>query len=200
MIPAVILAGGKSTRMGGGHKCLLPLGGTTILSRIIETLRPQVKDMLLNVNGDTAPFTSFGLRIEPDTIGGAQGPLAGVLAGMLWSRRCYPEEAFLLSVPSDTPMLPPDLVARLSASLTQQKADLSIACSIDGIHPTIALWPVDLAERLEHDLMETNLRSVQDWAKQFRVALTRFEEGALANINTPAELKTLEWCQASRFA
>jgi molybdopterin-guanine dinucleotide biosynthesis protein A len=189
--PAVILAGGRSSRMGGGHKCLLPLDGKPILSRIIKTLTPQTKDMLLNANGDTAAFTSFGLRIEPDPIGGAQGPLAGLLAGMLWSRRSYPEEAYLLSVPSDTPMLPPDLVARLSASLAQQKADIAIASCSNGLHPTIGLWPVDLAHRLECDLMETNLRSVQGWAKQFRVALAHFDAGALTNINTPADMMAL---------
>ncbi|MET0667951.1 MAG: NTP transferase domain-containing protein [Methyloceanibacter sp.] len=36
-----MLAGGASTRMGGGDKCMLPLGGRPLLARIIERLRPE---------------------------------------------------------------------------------------------------------------------------------------------------------------
>ena len=47
----VILAGGKATRMGGGDKTLLPLGGQTILARIVARLHPQVDQMAINANG-----------------------------------------------------------------------------------------------------------------------------------------------------
>ncbi|MGB8711143.1 MAG: NTP transferase domain-containing protein, partial [Methyloceanibacter sp.] len=41
----IILAGGKSSRMGGGDKCLLPLGGRPILAHVIERLKPQVAEL-----------------------------------------------------------------------------------------------------------------------------------------------------------
>ena len=38
----VILAGGLATRMGGGDKALLQIGGQTLLQRVIHRLQPQV--------------------------------------------------------------------------------------------------------------------------------------------------------------
>jgi molybdopterin-guanine dinucleotide biosynthesis protein A len=190
--PAVILAGGKSSRMGRGDKCLLPLGGKLILTRIVETLAPQVSDILINANGDAGCFDRYGYAVEPDSIPGSQGPLAGLLTGMQWSRKRHPKAAYILSAPSDTPLLPTDLVTRLAEALTWRRADIAIAESEEGTHPTIGLWPVDLAAKLEFDLMETDVRSLHRWMHQFKVATARFESSALLNLNTPAELAACE--------
>lgn len=186
--PAVILAGGRSLRMGGGDKCLLPMQGKPLIAHILETLAPQTGDILINTNSDPGPFLKFGMPILPDAITGFQGPLAGLLTGMLWSRRRHPRQAYLLSVAGDGPFLPHDLVARLQDSLAGGQADIAIAACPQSSHPTIGLWPVDLAERLEHDLMETNIRSMLDWIGGFRVARTPFSSDVLLNVNTPAEL------------
>jgi molybdopterin-guanine dinucleotide biosynthesis protein A len=185
---AVILAGGRSSRMGGGDKCLLPLNGKPLIAHILDAVTPQSSDVLINTNSDPAPFLKFGQPVLPDAISGFQGPLAGILTGMLWSRKRHSRRVHLLTVASDAPFLPDDLVARLSHSLIQQRADIAIASSPEGTHPTIGLWPVDLAERLEHDLMEGSVRSVHQWISSFRVACAEFDSLALANINTPADL------------
>ena len=187
--PSVILAGGRSSRMGGGDKCLLPLGGKTLIARIIDAVAPQACDILINTNSDPAPFLPFGLPVLPDVITGFQGPLAGILTGMLWSRRRHPRQAYLLTVAGDVPFLPADLVLRLAKALYDQKADIAVAGCPRGVHPVIGLWPVDLAGRLQHDLMETMNRSVQDWLRPFRVARAEFESAALVNINTPGDFE-----------
>ncbi len=187
---AVILAGGRSLRMGGGDKCLLPMRGKPLIAHILETLAPQTGDVLINTNSDPGPFLKFGLPVLPDAIPGFQGPLAGLLTGMLWSRRRHPKQVYLLSVAGDVPFLPDDLVARLYEDLADGQADIAIAACPLASHPTIGLWPVDLAQRLEHDLMETNIRSMLDWIRGFRVARTSFPSDVLLNINTPAELES----------
>ena len=75
----VILAGGLASRMGGGDKGLLRLGGQTLLTRVIERLAPQVAELAINANGDAARFDGYALPILPDSIAGFAGPLAGVL-------------------------------------------------------------------------------------------------------------------------
>ena len=186
--PAVILAGGRSSRMGGGDKCLLPVSGKAMIAHVLAALGPQTGDILINTNSDPAPYLKFDLPVLPDVIPGFQGPLAGLLTGMLWSRRRYPRQAYILSAAGDVPYLPNDLVERLACRLADQKADIAIARCAQGAHPTIGLWPVDLAERLEYDLMETNIRSMREWSGQFREAEVTFASAALANINTPADL------------
>src|SRR4051812_50133744 len=71
--------------MGGGDKCLVPLGGRTLLERAIERLRPQVDELVLNANGDPERFAAFGLPVVADSVTGFAGPLAGVLAGLDWA-------------------------------------------------------------------------------------------------------------------
>jgi len=186
--PAVILAGGRSSRMGGGDKCLLPMNGKSLIAHVLAAIAPQTGDILINTNNDPAAYLKFGMPVLPDVIPGFQGPLAGLLTGMLWSRRRHPRQAYILSVAGDVPLLPPDLVAQLARNLTDQKADIAIARCTQGLHPTIGLWPVDLADRLEHDLMETALRAMREWSGQFRVAEVTFASASLININTPAEL------------
>jgi len=186
--PAVILAGGRSSRMGGGDKCLLPMNGKSLIAHVLAAVTPQTGDILINTNNDPAAYLKFGMPVLPDVIPGFQGPLAGLLTGMLWSRRRHPRQAYILSVAGDVPFLPPDLVAQLARNLSDQKADIAIARCAQGLHPTIGLWPVDLADRLEHDLMETALRAMREWSGQFRVAEVTFASASLININTPAEL------------
>ena len=81
-VVGVILAGGRSQRMGGGHKSLLSLGGDTLLEHVIKRTSPQVDRLILNINEDTALFEFVNLPFVKDTIDGFAGPLAGVLAGM----------------------------------------------------------------------------------------------------------------------
>lgn len=197
--PAVILAGGRSSRMGGGDKCLLPIAGKSLIAHILERIAPQTRDILINTNSDPAPFLKFGLPVLPDAVPGFQGPLAGLLTGMRWSRRRHPRAAYLLSAASDVPFLPADLVESLSGALSQQHADIAIASCPLGTHPTIGLWPVDLADRLEQDLLRTPIRSMHRWMDQFRVAHASFASENLANINTPAELEVCRKQDARPF-
>src|SRR5215469_18907893 len=103
--------------MGGGDKALRMLGGTTLLERVIERLRPQVDALLLNANGDPARFARFALPVVPDSVPGFVGPLAGVLAGLDWAASYRPDCLYIVSVATDAPFLPIDLVARLAEGL-----------------------------------------------------------------------------------
>jgi MobA-like NTP transferase domain len=81
-ILGLLLAGGLSTRMGGGDKPLRTIGGRTILDHVLDRLSPQVGRIVINANGDPARFASWGHPVVLDTIEGFAGPLAGILAGM----------------------------------------------------------------------------------------------------------------------
>jgi molybdopterin-guanine dinucleotide biosynthesis protein A len=112
-IVGVLLAGGRSSRMGGGDKCLLRLSGRPLLAHAIERLRPQVETLVLNANGDPSRFASFGLRVVADSGEDFAGPLAGVLAGMEWAKAHQPDARCIVTAATDTPFFPAELVARL---------------------------------------------------------------------------------------
>ncbi|MHB1220045.1 MAG: molybdenum cofactor guanylyltransferase MobA, partial [Alphaproteobacteria bacterium] len=156
--------------MGGGDKCLRPLGGRPILTRVIARARPQVGALVLNANGDPARFAAFGLPVAPDPVEGFVGPLAGILAGLLWVRAHHPGVAWVASFPTDVPFFPADLVARLAAARAAQNADLACAESGGRVQPVFGLWPVALADVLHRDLADGRARKVDAWTARHRVA------------------------------
>ncbi|WP_438991565.1 molybdenum cofactor guanylyltransferase MobA [Lentibacter sp.] len=186
----VILAGGLATRMGGGDKCLLPLGGAPMLAGIIARLAPQVSDMALNANGDAVRFAGFGLPVVADSIEGFAGPLAGVLAGLDWAAGQGHES--IVTAAGDTPFFPQDLVARLLTATEGMDHPLALAATPDGRQPTFGLWPV----ALRHDLraaLTGGLRKVVIWTDTHGGQMAEFADaGAFFNINTPEDLATAE--------
>lgn len=194
-IAAVLLAGGLARRMGGGDKCLLELGGRTLLARAIERITPQVGQVILNANGDAARFGDIGLPVIADTIAGNAGPLAGVLSGMEWLRENAPDTPWLLTAPTDAPFLPADLVERLLAAA--KEAAVPIACAASGgrRHPPIALWDVALAEDLRRAMTEEEIRKVDLWTAHHGVVAVEWPSAPIDpffNINRPEDLTAAE--------
>ncbi len=189
---AVLLAGGLARRMGGGDKPLRRLGGRPLLDHVLDRVRPQVRAIALNANGDPARFAAWGLPVLPDTLPDNPGPLAGVLAGMRWA--AAGGAADVLSVPTDTPFLPADLAARLEQA--RRAAGVAIACAASGgrTHPVVALWPASLADALEAALL-AGMRKIDRWTAAQGVVSAIFDESGydpLLNVNSPDELQAAE--------
>jgi molybdopterin-guanine dinucleotide biosynthesis protein A len=190
----VILAGGQATRMGGGDKGLLVLGGKALLSHVIDRLEPQVGGLGLNANGDAARFERFGLPVLPDTIDGFAGPLAGVLAGLDWAAGQGADS--IVTAAADTPFFPCDLIPRLLLAGEGMSAPLVLAATPDAKrgsvrHPTFGLWPV----ALRHDLraaLQGGLRKVVLWSDRHGGREALFPVAGVDpffNVNTPEDLK-----------
>ena len=183
--PCVILAGGRSSRMGGGDKCLLPLDGKPMLAHVLERVSPQASAILINSNSSPELFAGFGWPVLPDVIDGFQGPLAGLLTGMRWAAQAG--AAHLLSVACDTPFLPLDLATRLGAGLS--RGDIAIARDTARSHPVIGLWPAALAPRLAHDMESNGIRGVHQWLRGLAVREVEFEAAQFRNLNTRDDLR-----------
>ena len=194
MKPAgVILAGGRSARMGGGDKFLLDLAGKPILQHVINRLAPQVSTLAINANGDALRLAKFDLPVIADSIGGFAGPLAGVLAGMDWAA----DNGFkqIVTVAADTPFFPKHLVVALRLGLEADQTLLAMATTPDNIrpfnrHPTFGLWDVSLREDLRQALHD-GLRKVVQWTNPqgcANVLFDGFEFDPFFNVNTPKDL------------
>ena len=195
LVNGVILAGGRGRRMGGKQKSFALLRGQTLIQHVVEHVRPQVNKLLLNINDDPPPFSSAGLPTQRDSCSGHLGPLAGILTGMEWTAREYPDVNYIFSAPVDCPFLPEDLVGKLLVAREEKQADLALATSAAQVHYTIGLWPVSQKDRLRSALLCGGIRRVETWAKRHSIVLVDYEFENIdpfANMNSPEELLLAE--------
>jgi len=196
-IAGVILAGGDARRMFpkspvGGDKGLAELGGQPMIAHVIGRIAPQVLHLVINANGDAQRYAHFHLDVVADAGQPAQGPLSGLLAAMVWAQRTSSDITAVATVSTDTPFIPGDLVARLSAAA---KGGPAIAASFDRLHPVIGLWPLSLRESMEEALAEQR-RSVEKFARQHEAVAVPFAPVTIGgetidpffNANTPEDL------------
>ncbi|MCG6858149.1 MAG: molybdenum cofactor guanylyltransferase MobA [Salaquimonas sp.] len=202
-ILGVILAGGLSRRManadkdqidkGQVDKALMELVGKPLVAHVRNRLAPQVANLILSTNGDPALFSGFGLPVQPDTIAGHAGPLAGILAGMRWAQANTPELHFIATAAVDTPFFPADCVARLARACASAENTIALAVSNGRRHPVFGLWPVALADDLDGFLRSGENNKVTRFAQRHRHVDVTFEtDGDLDpffNINTPQDFK-----------
>ncbi len=195
-VPALILAGGLSRRMGR-DKPSADLAGKPMIARVAERLRPQVGAMAINAPEGFA--AGIDLPLVPDTMAGHPGPLAGVLAGLRHAAAMTPGTPHLLTVPADTPFLPLDLVTRLE-SAAGAPDQIVLAASAGQVHPVVALWPLSLADDLEAWLADPGNRRLQAFIARHPSIAVDFPALATSvgnldpffNVNTPDDLATAE--------
>ena len=201
-ITAVILAGGRGSRMGGVDKGLQSFKGLPLALHTLQRLQlgGGVGELMINANRNLAAYESFGVPVWPDALADYAGPLAGFLTGL---ERC--ETPYLLTVPCDTPQLPMDLAQRLAAALVAQNAELAMVSAPetgrDGhLHlraqPVFCLLRVALLESLVR-FTQAGGRKIDAWTAQHTTALVPFDAPgddpqAFFNANTLAELQLLE--------
>lgn len=201
-ITGLLLAGGLGSRMGGVDKGLQPFNGEPLALHAIRRLRPQVGTLMLNANRNLQEYEAFGAPVHADVLAGYPGPLAGFLTGLAHSRTPW-----LLTVPCDTPLFPPDLAARLAEAAATGDAEIAMpvapeasgtgdAAPVLRPQPVFCLLRADLLESLRR-YTAAGGRKVQAWTAQHRTVRVPFDRpgdapDAFFNANTLAELHALE--------
>ena len=187
-ITALILAGGRGSRMGEVDKGLQLFRGKPMVAHVLERLGPQADEIIVNANRNLGEYEKFGHRVAPDAIDGFAGPLAGLHVGM-----SHASHALVATAPCDSPFLPLDLIARLRAALDAGSADLAVAKTFDQAHPVFCLTKRELAPHL-HAFLASGQRKIDKWYASLKVVEVNFDdaEAAFANINTLDELNSLE--------
>ena len=197
-ITAVILAGGRGSRMGGVDKGLQNFNGVPLALHTLMRLSPQVGGLMIIANRNLAAYESFGAPVWPDSAGLGEfaGPLAGFMTGL---ERC--ETPYLLTVPCDTPLFPADLAARMAEAMAREDADFAVAAAPeeDGQlrpQPVFCLMGTHMLESL---MLFTSGggRKIDAWTAQHRTVIVPFDAPGdtphgFFNANTLAELHQLE--------
>ena len=191
-VTGLVLAGGLGRRMGGVDKGLQLLRAEPMVAHVLSRLAPQVDAMLINANQNADIYASIGAaydaRVVPDLIGGFAGPLAGLQAGLAASAT-----PLVVTVPCDSPFLPPDLVARLRDALHAAQAKIAVAKTGDQSHPVFALVDVSVRDNLTA-FLERGGRKIDAWYAALPTVEVAFDDeaDAFGNINTREELRTFE--------
>ncbi len=209
-ITALVLAGGRGSRMGGVDKGLQTFNGVPLVAHTLQRLRQQtgglVASVAVNANRNLVTYEAMQVPVWPDAVVDEfAGPLAGFLTGLA---RCV--TPYLLTVPCDTPLFPLDLAARLAAALETSQYDIAMASAPEsdnnGIsrmraQPVFCLLRVNLCHSLQQ-FMQTGGRKIDAWTAQHNTVLVPFDQPAdnpqaFSNANTLSELDGLQALQNS---
>ena len=120
-ISAIILAGGRGTRLQGKDKGWLHHRGAPLIHQVLERLQPQVDQIIISCNRNVERYRALGFTVVCDSSKAYLGPMAGIAAAM---PLC--EGRSVLLSPCDTPQLPKDLAAKLQQFLRSSDADVAI--------------------------------------------------------------------------
>jgi molybdopterin-guanine dinucleotide biosynthesis protein A len=134
----IVLAGGRSTRMGR-DKAALPVGGVSLLQRVIERVRPLVREVVIVAAGvQTLPPTSA--RVVRDPVP-ERGPLPALALGLGAITTPW---AFALAC--DTPFVRRNVLRALAAEVAGARA--AIPLWNGRLQPLVALYHAALAPAL----------------------------------------------------
>lgn len=182
-ITGIILAGGKSSRMGT-EKGLVQFNGKPFIQYSISALKPLVsRTLIISANPD---YDLFKLERIEDLITGA-GPLAGIYTGLNQTKTEYN-----LVLSCDVPLIKTE-VLELLIKAQDSKWEVVQLVSTGKSMPLIALYH-RRCETIFYELLQNDERRLHVALSQCKVKnveLNSEKDLFAANINTPEDLKTI---------
>jgi molybdenum cofactor guanylyltransferase len=187
-ISAIILAGGRATRMNGVDKGLVLLQQKPLIVYVIERLKSQADEIFINANREIAQYQQLGFPVLQDENTDFIGPLAGFELGLKNAKHAY-----VLTVPCDSPLLPRNLTERLLNGMLESCADIAVASSNGSAHPVFCLMKKSVLPTLT-SYLAGNGRKVSAWQKNQKYIEVDFSDcaDAFVNLNTLEDLSELE--------
>jgi len=190
-ILGLILAGGQSKRMGNINKSLAIINNKSLLEITLSLVKKQLNTVIINSNVRLNIANKYNLRIIPDKIPGYLGPLSGILSGMEWAKKNFPECQWVASFPVDSIFFPNNFVEIMTNKINK-KTQIICAKSKGRTHPVFALWSLDLIDDLKKALLDEGVRKIDEWTKRHNLEIVNFEVQKIDpffNINTFNDLE-----------
>jgi len=191
-VTALLLAGGRGERMNGQDKGFVKYKNTTLIETAINTLKPQVKQIIISCNRNIESYARFGFPTTCDqssTLGcdDYSGPIAGILSAAQLAKSPY-----IQLCPCDTPQLSDSLVHPLMQALAlPENLNSVIAVPFDGtrIQPLHSLVHMQSIPSLRAYFTNGG-RKIRDWIAQQAFIEVDFsnQSSQFRNINRPEDL------------
>ncbi len=182
-ITGIVLAGGKSSRMGS-DKGLLTINDKTFVEHVIVAMKPLVDKIIIVSNNKD--YDQFGYRRVDDSIKDS-GPLAALYSGLKHS-----ETEFNLVLSCDIPMIKTEILKKLVDADLENHEVVQIESNTKTM-PLIAMY--------KKQCMHKCLELLQQGERRLRVAVNELKTKTIIidaefdqfvkNVNTKEDLKTI---------
>lgn len=184
-VNAVILAGGKNTRMRGVDKAFLEIEGKPFVEIIIDRLKGLVNQIIV-VTNSPGKYRNLKVILVKDQRPG-QGPLMGIYSGLKASPGKYN-----LVIACDMPFVSGELISYMLR--LRDKFDVVVPMLEGRLHPLFGLYSKDCLRVIEETLAQGR-RQVRSIFPKLNVRflekeeLVKFDKDmfSLVNINTKGE-------------
>jgi len=187
-VTGVLLAGGKSRRMGEDKRYLV-VGEQTLLARGLTVLRSIFQEVLVVIAQDSPPL-DVGARVVRDRVPNC-GSLGGLYTGLTQATTPY-----IFVVACDMPFLDPAVIAQFTSR--RATADIVMAKLAARLHPMHALYGKGCLLVVEEMIQARQLK-IQEMVSQASLRVRYVTEADLLaidpsgrsfqNVNTPADLE-----------
>ena len=187
-VTGVILAGGLARRMNNQDKGLIQFKGRPLVSYAIDAMSAVADLTIISANRNIADYQAFGLPVVSDQSDNFDGPLAGVLSGMIFA-----ETGALLVMPCDSPFVMAQHLQKLLSIQIENDVDIAVAFDGERLHPVFLAINTALKPSL-HAYLHSGQRKVDTWLEQQNMVKADFsaEKVIFTNINSLSELVDLE--------
>jgi molybdopterin-guanine dinucleotide biosynthesis protein A len=184
-ITAVILSGGRSSRMQGEDKGLILLNDKPLISYVVDVVDvvdSKVDRLLISANRNIENYQLYG-EVIVDELTDFQGPLAGIFKAM-----SVVSTPYLLVLPCDSPFVNEVVIDRLIQSMAGKDMDICVADDGSNIHPTFALIKTSLKDNLLV-FLDSGGRKLGLWIEQnnFQKVDCSDQPQVFINLNNPQD-------------
>ena len=169
--------------MGGEDKGLIEFDGRPIIEILIDKLKQQQVDIVINANRNHERYRTYGLPVISDELSDFQGPLAGFATAMKAVGTQY-----ILTLPCDGPFLVDDFVERFAHAQGQSGTAICVADDGERLQPVYALINTELLQSLE-TFLQSGDRKIDRWYAQHDFTRVDFstQKHMFGNINKPED-------------
>lgn len=183
----VILAGGKSSRIGSPKESLM-YKKKKLYEIILEIFNSLFDEMLIVTDNQRRFPELEEVKIVEDLVKN-KGPLVGIYTGL---KSISKSKAFFVAC--DMPLLQPDLIKKILTASQEDDCECVVPCTSKGIEPLHAVYSNKIIPRIEHLLKgkDLSVRKLLNNCKCKYINLEKQDEPFLANINTLEDLKKLQ--------
>lgn len=178
----VILAGGTGRRLGSVNKSTLRIGSKTLLTRLLDTLEPQLDKVAISGSVQSQERSlRTDLPLLFDQFDPQIGPLGGIDAGYRWAKSIGASDAtdLLLIAPVDTPHFPANFVEMVQERIRGQ--DVVVAKFNEHNYPTCSLWRLGAAANIAPTRKDAANNSIRAYLDKLNVAYLDFADSSTAN-------------------